>query len=180
VKIIIIIRNPAERAYSDYMMALKDGIERRNIKDALTIGSHYVQVGFYFEKIKRYIDLFKKDNILIGLYDDFKNDGRIFMKKIYQFVGVESSFIPRLSVQHNVGGYPKSFLLSTILHLIRRQSIVDVAPDKLLNIGRKIKRFNTGKMREFPPEIRFSLNKLYKKDVLKVQNLIGHDLKAWL
>jgi hypothetical protein len=179
-KIIIILRNPAERAFSDYMMAVKDGIDRKNIQQALNAESHYVQVGFYFNKIKRYLDLFNKENIFLGMYEDFKENNKTFIKKLYQFVGVESSYTPLLSVKHNVGGFPKSILISTLLGVIRKPLIMNMVPEKIVGYGRAIKRLNTGERRELPIEIRKSLNQIYRNDILKVQDLTKIDLKSWL
>jgi hypothetical protein len=180
VKLIIILRNPSERAFSDYMMHLREGDEIRAAKNALSPESHYVQVGFYYDSLKNYFELFPKENIFIGLYDDLKTDSKKFVQRIYRFLNIDDNFEPNINKKYNVGGYPRSLFLSQLLGIIKRTSIVDRFPSIIMNFGKKIKRINAGNRIEMPEDIRLSLVEIYRNDIINVQELIGIDIKHWL
>ena len=85
-KIIAILRNPAERAYSHFLHLVKHnyetchdfGLTLQKIEE-LKIGSwvprrDYLLFGFYFRNVKRYYDIFEKKQIKILLFDDLKRD----------------------------------------------------------------------------------------------------------
>ncbi|WP_353686678.1 sulfotransferase [Thermodesulfovibrio sp. 3462-1] len=103
-KVIMILRDPVERAYSHYLMNLRDGLtsEKDFIKEVLSdlkkpkkgwgISHLYIELGLYYEQVKRYLDTFPKDNVKILLYEDFKLNTYEVIKDIFSFLGVENNF----------------------------------------------------------------------------------------
>ena len=86
VKIIIMLRNPVERAYSGYQhvkrynlmeslsfeKALDQSENRYHNISNMTPASRYLELGMYFEQVKIFIEEF--DNVHVIIYDDYKND----------------------------------------------------------------------------------------------------------
>ncbi len=84
-KLIAILRNPADRAFSAYMHVVRD--ERETAKDfaeALSYEEnrkaagwepiwHFTSVGHYYEHLKRYYDLFHPDQIKVYLHEDLND-----------------------------------------------------------------------------------------------------------
>lgn len=76
-RIIILLRDPVERAYSHYLMDVREGLQRHPFLQALLIDdkieerrwgtrSHlYVDLGMYASQIRRYMDVFPREQILI-------------------------------------------------------------------------------------------------------------------
>ena len=87
-KILAILRNPADRAFSDYLLALRYGRADWKVEDAFGEDEHYVQVGFYYGKLKRYFDLFPREQIKICLHADFSRDAISVMQDIFEYLGV--------------------------------------------------------------------------------------------
>lgn len=121
-KFVVILRNPADRAYSLYHHMRRSGYEYINtFEKALQAEEErsaskrfmencpqyfynflYFQSGLYGEQLKRYFSLFSKEQLHITTFEKFIADPTSFLKKIFQFLGVNSDFVPTLEV-HNVG-----------------------------------------------------------------------------
>lgn len=101
-KIIIMLRNPVDRAYSHYLMA-KDmvGDETYNFKDVLGQDYHgangyhgskvnpYIDPSFYFKNVAEYFKCFSKENIHIVIFEDMINNLQIEMNKIFEFLNID-------------------------------------------------------------------------------------------
>jgi hypothetical protein len=105
-RIIISLRNPADRAYSEYLQALRRGRERRSflsaIKDQLAIRGRtgqefeedrrrdYLSAGLYVGALYRYLHLFEH-SVHVLFFEDLRRDARMEVKKIFAFLGVDKS-----------------------------------------------------------------------------------------
>lgn len=201
-KIIIMLRNPVDRAYSNFYHAVRNGrettdsfIEALQREDDRVNNNwsplyHYKRKGFYFEQIKRYYDSFGPEKIKIYLFENFIINPEPICKDIFGFLGVDQSFIPDISTKYNESGYPKSklikmlrtyvfnsillkfFLVKQTLPVHYRIGIKDFIVNKALN-------WSLAKPPEIPEEIRSELSEAYENDILKLQNLIQQDLSIW-
>jgi len=104
IKIIAILRNPVERAFSQWNMNRLKGkapldfytyitTEDELAKKALPLQSRdsYVARGMYAEQVKRIYTLFKKENILFLKYEDFKNESLPELNRVFDFLGIDKS-----------------------------------------------------------------------------------------
>jgi len=191
-KLIAILRDPVKRAYSDYLHFVRD--EREPIGNFVSaikaeqtrIDSHwgfghYVRRGLYYEQVKRYFDLFDRQQIKIYLNEDLKVDSLGLMQSIFEFLEIDATFAPDTSFRPNVSGIPKNKLLHRFLGKSNpiRTLIEPLAPASL----RKAMITFKGKNLAQPPladEIRQQLIPLFREDVLKLQDLIERDLSSWL
>jgi len=159
VKLIVILRNPVERAYSSFLHLVRDGREPlKNFAQALLEEEvricsnwehiwHYQQMGFYYIQLNRYFNTFSRQQIRVYLFEDFITKPGCILKDIFQFIGVDDSFVPNISVRHNVSLNPKN--------------------KKYTNLMLKI-------------QVRRQLIELYKEDVFRLQELIQQELSKWL
>jgi len=181
-KLLAILRDPADRAFSAYMMALREGHQANWIvQSAFNEDEHYVQVGFYYDKLKRYFDLFPREQIKICLYHDLSPDTLSVVQDIFEYLGVDTSFEPDVASYYNVGGIPKSKALNKIMVKTRRnKTLRSIAPNWAISYYRAIYNKNLSKKIEFPQDLRGRLIDLYREDILKVQDLVQRDLTCWL
>ncbi len=98
VKIIAILRNPVDRAISNYNMLFAAGIESRLIDEVLRPGDPLVDKGKYKEKLKPFFENFPRDSILIHNYDDLSLNPSGIIASIEEFLGLT----PHKSY-HNIG-----------------------------------------------------------------------------
>lgn len=108
-KIVMILRCPFDRAYSDFMMHRRTGRETRSFEEALRqdfgkrrffVGS-YLEKSLYGEQVRRYMDRFPEEQIKILRYEELCNDPRGIMGEIFDFVNVEKGFQVDVSRRYN-------------------------------------------------------------------------------
>jgi hypothetical protein len=119
VRLIAILRNPVDRAISQYKNALKGGhiksdlsFEAYMTKDASVVGQ-----GLYHEQLERYLQYFPREQILVLIYEDIKKDPQAFISKIFKHIGVDDTFVPSmLNAEVNVARTPRFIILERIMH----------------------------------------------------------------
>jgi len=193
-KIIIILRNPVERAFSNYLNHVRDNNEVLGFEDALKAqkeragwwwGYQFVKVGLYYEQVKAYLDNFS--SVKIYLFDDLKENPKGLIKDAYSFLSVDSSFIPNnLGKRYNISGVPKYKPIYNILtkpNPIRFAAKVIVktlaGQDKKKAFGEKMRGYLLEKP-EMKEETREYLKEVFREDILALQDLINRDLTHWL
>jgi hypothetical protein len=198
VKLIAILRNPTERAFSHYSQMVRDGREPvSDFLDALTAEEgrirdnwwpdfHYVQVGLYHAQLRRYFDLFKRDQIKVYLYEDFKGAPQVVLRDIFQFLGVDDTFVPEAAIKYNSSGLPKNMLMHASLQQLRRARPIvrRLVPEAhyryLLRVGGNLHNRNLSKPR-LTPEVRTRVTQEYfRDDIVSLERLLQRDLSAWL
>ena len=195
VRIIIILRNPIERAYSQYLHNVRDGKETLSFENALKTdnlrrkqnwvwGWYYKNIGFYYKQVKAYIENFKQ--VRIYLYDDLLSDELCLMSDLFAFLEVDSLFVPDMSVKYNVSGIYKNKIIYNLLFKQNLfKSVVRIILDpfysreKRQKFVEKLRSKNLEKP-QMKAETREYLNHLYRDDILRLQSLINRDLSSWL
>ena len=115
VKLIAMLRNPVDRAYSGYQMQLRQANEKRDFAANLDPEEIYIRGGFYYDQLKRFFDVFDREQIKIFLFEDFKQNPLQVIQEMFDFIGVDNSFVPDLETKFNQGGIPKNKGLYSIL-----------------------------------------------------------------
>jgi len=186
VKIIAILRDPAERAFSSYQMHIRQGIEKRSFEQVISEDNKYVKRGFYFSEIIPYFKIFNRQSIKILLYDDLCQNPIAFMQDLFKFIEVDDNFIPDMSKKGRKGGLPKNQSLNQLLtkpNLLRSSVAAVLKLAMPLQVRQKIRavliKKNTYKAK-LSPEARRKLIEFYKDDILKLQDLLERDLSNWL
>ena len=111
-KIIVILRNPVDRAYSHYHVNVKEKSEKRSFEDAVfeemnRIKSeriiqnknknlrvftpnniHYLKKGFYALQLKSWFKIFPREQILVLSTEEFQEDQNLIYKKIFDFLNI--------------------------------------------------------------------------------------------
>jgi sulfotransferase family protein len=181
VKLVASLRNPADRAFSGFMMRTRRGEAVKGIYEELTPDSSHVKEGFYYKRLKRYLDIFPKDHIKIFLFEEFKKDPAKIIAALYEFLGVDATFVPNTSVRYNPGAVPKVRSLNRVFYNPALVTISQsVFPDSLQRILRQIRQLNLKTMPKFPPDLRADLLNLYREDILRLEELLDRDLSIWL
>jgi hypothetical protein len=54
----------------------------------------YIDRGFYAHQVRRLFNIFGKDNCLILLNEELRNDHNKTLRRVFEFLGVDSSFVP--------------------------------------------------------------------------------------
>ena len=196
VKIIAILRDPVERAYSsiflnrldikpldEFIRAIQE--EEINVENVWAGHRHCIRRGFYYIQLKRYFDNFNKNQIKVYLYDDLKNDPVGLLQNIFRFLNVDYTIVPDIS---KITG-------SSVFHLNKNKPLYSSSTRKS-----RITFFKSllpGKIRQkistcirsgidksvkpaLPTKIRRQLIQIYSLDFLNLHDLIHRDLSMLL
>jgi hypothetical protein len=181
VRLVAILRNPIDRAYSGYLHSLREAKERRSVDEAMRPGSRYVDQGLYYLQLSRYFERFDRGRINVLLYDDLAADPSVVMRSLYEFLGVDGAFAVDVSTRHNAGAIPRlpilNWMLSKSVAAFRR---VFPSLPKGSGIVARIKPRLLRPPDPLPPHIRRRLIDYFRDDVARTGELIGRDLSHWL
>lgn len=191
VKIIIILRNPVERAYSNYLHAVREGWEDSTFEEAISKENsrilkewawpyHYFNVGLYYSQVKSYMNNF--ENVKIFMFEELKSTDQ-FLWEVFEFLDITKVNI-NSKKRYNKSGYPRyKFLIN--LHdkkFIKNNPIKKILPkqikEKISIFFDYLKRKNLEK-KPMSPYIRKRLTLRYKEDIKKLEELINKDLRRW-
>lgn len=192
-KVIAILRNPVDRAYSAYLQKVKEGREKLSFARALeeeetrlqnnwAPGWGYKRIGFYLAQLRRYYELFGAEQIRVYLYEDLESDPRCVLRDVFRLLEVDDRFIPDTSRRYNVAAVPRS---RVVFELVGRPNPVTsrLGPHLPKPVGRaaaRLRSWNLVRPPRLSAETRRDLVALYRPDILRLQDLIGRDLSGWL
>jgi len=198
-KIIIMIRDPVAFLHSlhlHFVFELDDDVE--DLREALALenerkkGNHipktiaapsllyYSERAKFSEHIKRFYDVFKRDQIKVIIMEEFRNDTAKIYREVLKFLGVDPDFTPIF-----VGGehpreirfkFLKKYMLSSYFSV---KFLRAVLPKKAFNLARHGFFTLTGKPGKKPKlddNVRKELMKKYKGEVERLSRLLNKNL----
>lgn len=192
-KLIVILRNPVDRAFSCYTHLLREGYEPLSFAESLKAEQnriddnwahlwHYAKAGFYYEQLKPYFDAFEPQNLKVYLYDQLASDPMALLKDMFSYLDVDDTFEPDLT-RKNISGLPKNRLVHNALNRKSglRSLFKSIVPEPIRkSLSKGLQTWNLKDKPRITEQDRRILGDLYKEDVQKLQDLIGQDLSAWL
>ena len=187
-KIIIILRDPVERAYSHYLMGRRLSNYNLTFKEIITMkisdiqnkiipGEAVLTGGFYAEQVKRYLDVFGKEQIKILIFEEFIKDAKGTVEEILRFLGLNQKLDNFVAEVHNPFGVARG----SVAQFIFRDSRIKGMVEKVLSPGQRralrekllIKKQTKPKIN---PEDKKLLGEFYYDDVQKLQQILGRKL----
>jgi hypothetical protein len=191
-KLIIMLRDPIKRAYSNYLHLVREHRESLSFYNALVEEKERIKKGYsdfwYYQFNSSYYDkvfLAQKtfDKVLVLTQEELNRDTKGTIKKVFSFLEVDENYIPNnMHQRYNHGGVFKDNLITRFFFKQTKfkstiKKFVPI-PVQLKNILNKI----VSKYRQPTPEIDIKaedyLVGFFKEDVKKLKN-IGVDVKFW-
>ena len=198
-KIIAILRQPCERAFSQYLgnYSNENSINKISFSQALdeedirhknndSFIFLYKRVGLYYKQVKRIIDTFGKQNCLICLFEDFQNNKTLFYKRIFDFLEVDSRFVPehkntvinssRIKTEGN------KRIINDIIYSRNKLKVLMkyLLSPRLRDTIKKILLEKSTTYEEIDPIIYNELLIYFNDDIKRLEQLIDLDLSFWL
>jgi hypothetical protein len=190
VRLIFSFRNPVKRAYSHYCMHLRGGVVSREIEDEITVDTRYVREGLYFRHLKRFLDHFPEESILVLLYDDLVQAPGDYLRQVFSFLEVDTTFEPSLLNEryHHRKPIPRfQRLYNLMIKLVRYARHHSKLARNLIEAGRRrgyfgfVHRLNAGEdFPEMPRDKQIELAEYYWEEVLALGAWLDRDLSHWL
>lgn len=180
IPIIIVLRDPVSRAYSNYNYLTHS--DPSSFEKALAKEEERKQAGFnafwfhkdlgnYYEQVKAYLDAFS--NVHVCLYDDFQSDPKIFMRELFGFLGIDDSFELDYSKRYN-----ETEVSNRLHYFIQKYGLkVDFLSDSM---RKKLKKYLLFKKKStISPKTKASLRDYFREDLKRLEKLIDKDLSKW-
>ncbi|WP_462252986.1 sulfotransferase domain-containing protein [Ekhidna sp.] len=191
-KLIAILRHPIDRAYSNFIHARREGLDKNTdfekaIEEELNSENadearfkNYIGKGFYYKHLKKYYDHFGKDNIHVILAEDLKNNASREVNSCLKFLGARQ--IDKLeTINENKGQIPKHPILRPFLKLYYRsfsRKYKQVIPKSMRTLFKGALQTDFEKL---DSDLRIRLTQEYfTEDIKKLEVLIDKDLSNWL
>ena len=191
IKMVVILRNPAKRAFSHWWMNITFGIETLDFKDAvmrsLKLSAEdaaratmcerfYLQVGYYAEQMQRYWRLFPREQFHIIFSDDLKHNTEKTLRDIHRFIGVDPLGLPDDTVDRfeTIGPFA-----SKIRGGLRRLGMDNVIPAWAGYAARRLLMTAGDTPPKMDKEMMDWLTLHYRPYNRKLQELLEVDLSEW-
>lgn len=193
VRLIVSLRQPADRAYSSYLNDIAAGAVPKSTGFKEALGSHpeYVDGGRYAQHLRAYLELFARDQLLVSIFDDARRDPLGAVQEIYRFLGVDPAFRPSLLDRPvGVGRVPRVQWLE--------RALIDAAAAfrtrralrplwwtaKRVGVGDRVRALNTRDAANGPTglqaEEREALMREFEPDIRALEQLLQKQFPGWL
>ena len=127
IKLIVLFRNPVDRAYSNYHLAVREGSENLSFEDAIqvelknldkindnikqdvnkyAIARSYIAKGFYADQLKIWLELFTPEQLIIISTEDLESNPQKTLDNIYDFLKIPKNHV-LIPEKQKIASYPK-------------------------------------------------------------------------
>lgn len=199
-KLIAILRNPADRAYSAFCHSVERSLELRSFEEAIrdemegkqysqekSYYFDYLKHGLYCRQLQTIYNFYNDDQVKVILFDDLKNKPKEVFKDIFSYLDVDASFVPKLKTHNKtLGGYRfkhlAKFTATSLPPGITKSILRSIIPFNIRTIiRRKITSMNRieGNKPLFLNETRTLLLDYYRKENKELELLLGKNLASW-
>lgn len=202
-KLIAILRNPVDRAFSAWFYAMERGLEKRTFSEAIeeemkgkTIPPHtwegrqknYLRHGLYAQQLEGVFRFYPGDKVMVLIYEDVIKDPAKEIKKVFRFIGIDESFIPNFTIKNKTLGGQRFKILSKILYRGRPHKhplweILRFLIPKDLRTTMRMKLENINRVEaskpSFPEDIRRKLINYYKDEIVRLEQILHMEITEW-
>jgi hypothetical protein len=190
-KIIISLRNPVDRAFSQYLHMVTVGSTRRSFREQIEANLRneskqlgplrpLLEFGLYYEQIKRYLSEFSRSQIHISLYEDLERAPSLLVSDLFSFLGVDPHFAADVSYRHTEPRIPR---FAGTAYLLNRWHVWPylrkLVPRSLSPQLRSLMLRSRASLVMDPLDRAF-LTDYYRDDIRKLSVLLDRDLSSWL
>ena len=191
--ILISLRAPVERIYSEYMLYARVGkvsesfptfinqmLKKDEDGNVVIKTNSRLNKGFYAELIKPWLSYFGENQVKIILFDDLKARPGEVCTDIYTWLGVDNAFKPNF-VRAQRGGVPKSNKLMNAMKstLLVPQRVKNKIPASLRWRIKDLIYSKALEREEMREDINILLKSLYRPYVCDLEALLNTNLTAW-
>lgn len=190
-RIVLILRHPAERAYSAWCHARRNGeepcedfAEALALEQARDAPSHllrYREMGRYATYLKHYLDVFGHERVLVLFYEDLRDHPEWLWQQCCDFLNLSDMPAPTAHRQ-NASGMPRSRLLHRVMRSesFKRRLKTLLPLPFLAGIKSRLDGMNLHRFPPLDPALHEQLSHEFRRDIVELQDVTGRDLRHWL
>ncbi|MEZ4863080.1 MAG: sulfotransferase [Caldilineaceae bacterium] len=194
-KLIVLLRQPADRAYShflhhwrlgleplaDFAAALAD--EPKRLRERWPLTFCYQRISHYTADLQQYLGAFSREQLRIYLYEDLATRPQQLLQEIFAFLGVDETFAPDVSVRYNVARLPRLPWLQCFLrhpHWLKGWLRLCLPGGWRKRLVAKIERANWQPPPALAPVLRAEITRSFQGEIIRLQQILARDLSHWL
>ena len=182
-KLIVMLRHPVARAYSQYGLFVQRRNYRGSFEDFVAAKPRSLERGFYSRYLKRYLRYFDRAQMLALVFEDAVSNVRKTKQQLADFLGIAADKFPAAAgeVKINPSSVPRFQFLYGLVAKGRRlrkwhlEPIVDFVTrsrlPKILAKGKSLPRLD--------PEVKRRLSGLYIDEFRELERCMQIDLTCW-
>lgn len=187
-KIIVILRNPITRAHSAYNymkhtkkreqeMSFELSLEKEEyrIKNNWEPIWFYQTLGFYYQQIKNFYDVFPRNQILVVKYEDFISKKAVGLNNLENFLNV-SNFLDYHDIHPKISGVITNKYIKGLTRFNIIKNLFKSLVPNLIWIRLQRKYFSKPKLKQTTYE---RLKLVFLDDIKKTEKLTGLDLTSY-
>lgn len=183
VKLIYVLRNPIERIYSHYLHNVFSGIEDEPLEEALASKPLYIQASQYYMQLDQYLQVFEKEQISVLLLDDLQKNPQEFIKGVFDFISVDSSFTPKniKDIMHKSSS--KRGADNVLMKMLRKTNLYHSANEYFPSGIKKMAGYLLKKRIEKPAPMSIETHAMLvsrlRDDISRLSEYLQRDLSKW-
>lgn len=198
VKLVFMLRNPVDRAYSQYKACIEKGTEYLSFERAIAtedrrrkLGGFFANNyayrirGYYYDQLKRFYDLFPEDQIRVFIFEEFKQQPEATLEALCDFLDIPFQLKPKpeaKAAHANKTRVPRTILV-TIPFTVYRKYLRPLT-SKVSLIDRPVmwlesKFYKEARYEKMSTDLRQRLINQYQESNQKLARLLGKDLSIW-
>ena len=182
VQLIVQLRNPVERAYSDYCMLYRRGTVGDDIDACLdrdrTREPRFLDDGLYARHLGRFLDHFPAERLKVVLHDEIRADPVAVIRDLTGLLGLPARPVAAPAARVNDGA---SALVPLALRRLPQPVKDLVAPLRGNPVFDRVRGAIARPVR-YPPlddKVRARLSDFYRDDIGALERMLGRDLGGW-
>ncbi|UHD17119.1 sulfotransferase [Thiocapsa bogorovii] len=181
-QIVVSLRHPVLRAYSQYWMRVRLGREARTFEDAFSSSEEWVMTSFYYENVKRYVDRFGRSQVLALVFEKLIADPQSELVRLSDYLGIDVALGTAALPSENVGRISRIPALNRLsdnrqLSLLSRKFV----PRSVVRVFRSVTSKWSSPTPKLPPDRTAALTARFREDIQRTEDLLQMDLSShWL
>ncbi len=190
-KIIILLRDPVIRAHSHYLMDFREGVNNdlfsvemlqhdfEKSKDGFGVSYLYVDMGLYYKQVKRYLEIFGAEHVLILEFNELEKNPRNTLDKVSNFLEIDNQLFENIEINkvYNEFKAPRgTWARKCAAHPWARWIGYNLMSKNLQWWLYQNIILKSGEKPTIESGVRHYLESVYEPDIISLENLIGKKL----
>ncbi len=187
-KIIAMVRNPVDRAFSHYLMDKRLGYVEKTFEhifnnpgDNVNHFQQYFSLGLYAEQLQRYVDVFGVERVKVYSDQELRHHSNDVLGNVCEFLGIKQDISMPTGRAHNEYKAPNNWLVARLYKMYSMRALMrQLLPRKIQSVLKDVLFSKSGKP-QLEPAFRRELQEFYRSDVERLSLLLGKDYPLeWL
>jgi len=199
-RFVFLLRHPIDRAYSNYLMSVRQGVEDMDFADALLKegerlagGDEFARNHFgymarsrYAGQIRRYKERFSNSPMHFALYEDLMDAGELGDRTyadIVSFIGLDHFLPPNRAIRENAASQPRLRVLRDLLYgssgLKRLLRLLIPSRDLREQIAHRVDRLNQKPLQVAKPRVSATTIETCNAETMETERITGLNLDKW-